>query len=209
MQIPTDAPRNERQIGSKGGPSFKVQVSAPFSTGHVCSEAEASILNQTLAENVSNNLRAKLVEGRPAIEANAETGQKAEAARPWTPEEAQALVDKYLAEYEPGVRTGGGTPRVTDPVEREAINLAGERVDAFLDSKGLKRKDVDFKAMRQALFDANRNALMGEAKKVVAARERASKGAEDLTADLINFLPGVSPSEAETEGEEEVEEAAE
>lgn len=212
MKIEADVKRNERTIGRKADEAkgiaalqFKVQVPAPYPTGHICSEAEASILNQTLAENISNNLRDKLVDGRQAIEAKAAAdGQpaiQAEPARPWTPEEAQALVDKYVVAYEPGVRTGGGTPRVTDPVEREALNIAGEQVDTFLEGKGVKRKDVDWKAMRQAFFDKNREALMKEAKKVVDARTKALGNAESLTADLLNFMPGINSEAPAEEGE--------
>lgn len=227
MIIAEDVKRSERTIGQKADEKatppkpaiqFKVQVPAPYLTGHVCTEAEASILNQTLAENISNNLRDKLVTGRPAIEAKAAAdGQpavRAEAARPWTVEEAQALVDSYVTSYEPGVRGGGGgAPRITDPVEREALNIAGEQVDNFLETKGVKRKDVDFKAMRQAFFDKNRDALMKEAKRVVDARAKAIGNAESLTADLINFMPGVAPttegSEGEASGDESGEEAGE
>lgn len=215
MQIPENVTRNERTIGRKADEAkgiaalaFKVQVPAPFAEGHVCTKGEADILNQTLAENISNNLREKIVSGRPAVEAKAAAGDQpaveAEAARPWTAEEVQGLVDAYVASYEPGVRGGGtGAPRITDPVEREALNIAGERVDAFLEQKGVKRKDVDWKAMRQALFDQNRDSFMKEAKRVVDARNKAIGNASDLTADLLTFMPGIGQQSGGAEQQDE------
>lgn len=205
MQLPDNVNRSERTIGGKradGTPwGFKVQVARPYAAGHTINEGEANILNQTIAENVSNNLRDKLANGRPAVEANAETGAAAEPARDFTLEEAQALVDAYLKEYEPGTRrAGSGAPRITDPVEREALNLAGERVTAFLKEKEIDRKTIDFADMRQKLFEKRREDFMRDAKKIVDARNKSTAGTADLMDDLVDYLPGVG-QEDETAGE--------
>ena len=51
MQFDKDTPRKERTIAG-----ITVQVIQPFAEGQVLTEATAAILNQTIAENFSNNL---------------------------------------------------------------------------------------------------------------------------------------------------------
>lgn len=198
MDISADTPRKQRVIGQSANAEkglaevkFEVMVPTPYSPGYVVDEAHASILNQTLAENVSNNLRAKLIRG---FELSAPAEGKEGTYRPYTAEEAQALVDEYVAGYTPGVRTGGGgAPRITDPVEKEALGLAGTQVEAFLSQQGVAKKDVKFAEMRAALFAANRDNFMKEAKRIVDARNKAVGNSGDLTASLLALMPGVAP----------------
>lgn len=203
MKIPESAERKSRKIGGKNeaGAEFEFTVALPviFAEGQTLelTPGIANALNQIVFENVSNNLRATLGRG---FETKAPADGKKGEYRPYTPEEAQAKVDAYLAEYDFGVRTGGGGARVTDPVEREARNIAGQRVEAFLAEKGIKRKDVKFSEMRDKLFDKNKDALMAEAKRIVAARTKAIGGTEGLMDELLDFLPGV----ASTGGDEPV-----
>lgn len=181
MQFDSNTPRSERSIGQKDGPIFTVQVPQPYVAGaHTLTEGEASALNQIIAENLSNNLRAKLIAGQTDADGNV-TG-------PHTAESAQALVDQYLASYEMGVRrTGTGEPRVTDPVEREARKMARTAANTWVKSQGLKTSQVGTEGMAkivEQIFTKNRDKLMADAKKVVAA---ASKGADGL--DLGIELP--------------------
>lgn len=99
---------------------------APFNEGHVCTNAEASVLNQTLAENVRNNMAKKI---KDAKEANT-----------FNQNEMQAEVDLYIEEYEFGVRRGRGP---LDPIEREALNIAKDTVKDALRKNGYKLADVD------------------------------------------------------------------
>jgi hypothetical protein len=188
MQIEPGTATRQRSIGAKDGPSFTVNVPTPYAAGYVCDEAHANILNQTLAENVSNNLRAKLIEGRPEVKD--EAGNVTEAARPYTDAEAQALVDSYVADYEPGVRRGGGEARIVDPVEREALAIAKEKAKELVRSKGGKPSDFDIPTLGAKILEANRDFLMAEAKKIVDARNKASKKSDEgLSFDGIDLAP--------------------
>lgn len=190
MQFDSNTPRTERSIGKTDGPSFTVLVPQPYSAGpHELTAGEASALNQTIAENLSNNLRTKLVDGNPD-----------EGDRQWTPEEAQALVDKYLEDYEIGVRrAGGGTARVTDPVEREARKIARAKAVALVKENGGKPSDYDLDPIIDQIFDANRDLLMAEGAKIVKANEKARQASDGID------LSGVSLGEPEAEGVEEEE----
>ena len=91
-------------------------ISNRYSEGHTCTANEADALNQTMHENVRNNLAEKLKK----IDDDSE---------------AQALVDSYSADYIFGARGGGGS---RDPVQTEAMNLARGKVKAALQRKGHK-----------------------------------------------------------------------
>lgn len=189
MQIATDAPRRQRAISD-----FIVSVPQPYIEGHTITAGEASALNQTIAENVSNNLRAKLKAGHTTGE-----GENA-VTRPFTDEEAQVLVDNYLAEYEMGVRqTGSGTSRVVDPIEREARRLAKEAAKQLVTSKGKKLKEVDLDAITDAIYDANVDSLTAEATKIVKAKDKAGEKLADLGAAAAGLLDSASAEEAPAE----------
>lgn len=106
-----------------------LSVAAPYAEGHPLSQIEASVLNQTFAENIRNNYASAVKE---ALEKAKAAGTEANLA------ELQSALDEYMAEYEFGVR-GTRTARVSaDPVEREAIKLARERVKQALAKAGFK-----------------------------------------------------------------------
>lgn len=184
MQIEPGTATRQRSIGAKDGPSFTVNVPTPYAAGYVCDEAHANILNQTLAENISNNLRAKMIDG--VTEGEGDNATK----RPYTDAEAQALVDSYVADYEPGVRRGGGEARIVDPVEREALAIAKEKAKELVRSKGGKPSDFDIPTLGAKILEANRDFLMAEAKKIVDARNKASKKSDEgLSFDGIDLAP--------------------
>lgn len=194
MKIDANTPRNERQIGGKRAAdakfapgtefSFTLQVPAPITIETQLTEGMVAVLNQTLAENISNNLRAKLGAGITEGEGDAAT------TREYTPEEAQALIDSYVDEYEFGVRrTGSGEPRVTDPVEKEARAIAREKAKQLVVSKGLKVGDVDMPTLTENIFSANREFLMKEAKKIVDARNRTQGKDDAFSFDGIDLAP--------------------
>lgn len=181
MNITPETPRKARNIGNKEI-SFQVQVPEPFAAGTVeLTEGEANALNQTLAENLSNNLRKNLVDGQRDADGNI-TG-------PHTDETAQAAVDEYLADYQIGVRKAGtASPRVSDPVEREARKLARKAAVTYVKAQGVKTKDVDMAAVTDQIFATNRDTFMTEAAKLLKAEAKASEtldmGAIDLTATV-------------------------
>lgn len=179
MNITPETPRKARNIGNKEI-SFQVQVPEPFVAGPVeLTEGEANALNQTLAENLSNNLRKNLVEGQRDADGNI--------TEPHTAETAQAAVDEYLTDYQIGVRkAGSASPRVSDPVEREARKLARKASTDYVKSQGLKTKDVDMATVTEQIFETNRDTFMTEAAKVLKASAKATEGLNmgdiDLTA---------------------------
>lgn len=190
MQVAENVTRVERTIGATEGPTFTVLVPQPYSAGsHELTAGEASALNQTIAENLSNNLRKKLVEGNPD-----------ENDRAWTAEEAQAIVDKYLEEYEIGVRrAGSGAPRVTDPVEREARKIARQKAVAYIKENGGKPSDFDLDPIIEQIFEANRELLMAEGKKIVKAAEAAREKTSSLDLSGVSLAPAAEEEETETE----------
>lgn len=181
MQIAADAPRAARTIGG-----ISVQVPQPFSEGYVLTAALAAMLNQTFSENISNNTRSKVV---------GEDGQPLDAAA------FQAVVDEYVAAYEPGVRQGGGGgggARTLSPVEKEVRNLATDKLKEILKGRGLKQSDVNFTELRDKIIAQHGDALRSQAEKVIRARERAAGDDSDIlasvTADLVGG--GEQPADA-------------
>lgn len=101
-------------------------IGAPYGAGsHSLTDGEAHTLNQTIVENIRNNLRedAKKLkeEGAPV-------------------DKFQALVDETYDRYEFGLRTGG--IRITDPVESAARELAKNIARRALRKQGVKVSDL-------------------------------------------------------------------
>jgi hypothetical protein len=184
MDVTSETPYTFRSVAG-----FTLSVPLPYVTGHVVTAGEASILNQTLGENISNNLRTKLQAGS-SKDGKLKTKDTAEVAPtvPFTQEEAQAIVDEYVSTYSPGVRgegKGSGS-RVTDPVERQARALAKAKAEQMIVQSGAKKADLDFGAIVEHIFTNNRDMLMKEAAKLVAAQNKITV-AEDGNIDLSAF----------------------
>jgi hypothetical protein len=92
------------------GSRFVIRV--PYKVGHVCTEGEANALNQTLSENVRNNLAGRSKNGNLT----------------------QADVDEYLASYQFGQRNGF----IADPIESMALAIARKKVN----KRGLSASEV-------------------------------------------------------------------
>jgi hypothetical protein len=187
----TDAtPRNQRTIGG-----IVVNVPAPYTEGHVVTAGEAAMLNQTLAENFSNNLRTKVEKFIPA------GSPEGTAARVATAEEAQGLVDSYASTYEPGVRragSGGGRASL-DPIEKEMRVIARESLNNLLKKQGLKRNEVSYDDLLEDVLRDHADALRSKAEKIVAARSKNTL--DDLDISLIEGAGNASeePADAELE----------
>lgn len=156
---------------------------APFAEGHVLTPNEANVLNQTLAENLRNNF-ASVVRDRLAI--RGEDGKATDQLRAATDAdkaELQAAFDKYITEYEFGVRRAGA--RVVDPIEKEALSIAKDAVKSALAKKGFKLGDGEGqvgKAKFQELVD-------GYSKKPEVLKEAARrvKQAQSLALDELGL----------------------
>ena len=97
-------------------------ISQPYVAGHVLTELEAKVLNQTRAENVGNNVRTKIKEMQEEGKPDAEIID---------------FVSGVDAEYVfRTVSEGGG--RSVDPYEREARKIARELLKDHLATTGRK-----------------------------------------------------------------------
>lgn len=157
-----------------------VNFEAPFkySAGHVLTENEARVLNQTRFENLRNNFAGKV---KASVEG-------AEGSIP------QADLPKAFAEFEasydfstPG--TGNGATRL-DPVEKEAMSLAREVVKAKLAKAGKSynppkgASEAEATAYKEQIAAvvarvAERDDIVAAAKKNVASRSKALETISD------------------------------
>jgi hypothetical protein len=99
----------------------------PYAAGHVLTDIEARVLNQTRAENVGNNVREKI---KLALEPEDGSAPKSE-------DEIRVMVSAFDAEYE--FRTASeGAGRSRDPYETEARKIARDLLKEHLASSGRK-----------------------------------------------------------------------
>lgn len=105
---------------------------SPYAEGHVLAANEAAVLNQTLAENLRNNYAS-------VVKKVADAAEKAKTEVDLTA--LQADFDKYMAEYDFGVRRTG--TRILDPIEKEAYAIATDAIKKALKAKGFVVGDKD------------------------------------------------------------------
>lgn len=144
-----------------------VEVAAPYEAGHKITEAEAKALNQVRAENIANNMRAKIKE---MIETNG--GDEAAVTK-----EAQAAVAAYDQTYEFTLASVGGGRRSLDPVEKEARSIANALLMDKLRENGVTKKAYieanGEDAFKEKLAEvAEMEQVVAKAKENVAAREK-------------------------------------
>jgi len=161
MQFSKETPTGSVIIQSKN-----FDIPRPFNEGYVCTASDASVLNQTLAENTRNNWA-----DRVKKEVEAETFNQAK---------MQAEIDEYLEGYEFGVRRGRGP---SDPVEREALNIAKEIVKKAIREKGFKLGDIETEDINRLAEQviADSPDVTKEAKRRVEQRSKLTAGELDLS----------------------------
>ena len=144
------------------GSPFKVLER--YEEGHELTAGEASALNQTMRENIRNNLASLAKEGKLT----------------------QDEVDKYATEYQFGVRTGGGG-RTTDPVMSEFMRLAKAQIKAALKTQN-KSADADqITAAAKALASHPKGEpIMALARQRVAEAQALAGASLD---DIIGSIP--------------------
>lgn len=163
-------------------------VSTPYAEGHVCTAAEASVLNQTRAENVGNNLRSKVADQlKAATEKAAEKGKELTDKQldNLTSQIQEKIVAPYDEEYKL-IAKKPGAPRITDPVERKALEIAKRAVTKAVQKKGKKRKDLDEATQaklleRERVLAARGGEIWKQAEEIVAKENAAT---EDILDDL-------------------------
>lgn len=141
--ITSDTPQTELTIASN---TFKVYQ--PYAEGHALTANEAAALNQVFAENIRNN-QAK------TIKELAEAGTLDVAA-------FQTSLDTYQTTYEFGKRRSGtgtvSSPKIKDPVEARAMELARNAVKAKIKELGGKPSDytgADITARARKAIETN------------------------------------------------------
>lgn len=157
----TGAPR--KTITVQG---LSLTVPQPYKAGHPLTEGEASQLNQVLAENLRNNI-AKSV--KDAVEEAEKAGKEVNVGK------IQKAMDDYAANYEFGIRSGGGGFRPTDPVEKVALNISLDIVKRKLRQENVALKEVGAKQMRQMAKDLldKTPKIYEVARKTVEAEQKA------------------------------------
>lgn len=156
------------------GISFLIRQ--PYEAGHVLTEIEAKVLNQTRSENVGNNVRQTVKDMKAGEGKFEQAGPQDEAA-------IIAFVTEFDAEYEfKSVSEGGRTSR--DPYETEARKIAKELIKTSLAAKGRKLTDVpegsteeEWKDKLESEIDriANSDKVLAAAKKNVDAKRKQSE----------------------------------
>lgn len=175
MEIAKSTPTKEITIQG-----FPFEVPTPFAEGHVLTETEAQVLNQTLAENLRNNFGAQIKKSKEEAEAEGNRYEPDLAA-------LQSAFQDYIAEYEFGAKRGGGGGVQLDPVERKARNLASAAIKRAVQAKGLKIKDVGtekIKELADAYFQSNSDVLLSQARELIAAEEAVANATAGLSVEL-------------------------
>lgn len=152
------------------GKVFNVPVR--YEEGHELTAGEASALNQTYHENLRNNFAKKVKDASEKPDFDQAS--------------IQTELDKYAAEYQFGVRTGGGATR--DPVQSEALRIAKDQIRTALKKKGVKLASVEASAITaaaQKLIDRDTRILELAKQRV----EEAQLAAADDLSDLVASLP--------------------
>jgi hypothetical protein len=154
------------------GKNFRVPIR--YAAGHTLKENEAGALNQTLHENLRNNFAKKVVEG---VEAGL------------SDEVLQQQLDDYAADYQFGVRGGGGGYR-GDPVKTLAMNMARDLIRQLLKKKGV---DMDtwpaakISTAAQSILESQGEdgTIMTHARKQVEAEKAAAEQALSDVDELV------------------------
>jgi len=139
-------------------------VPQPFTEGHSLRQNEAEALNSHYAVCVRNAVQERLK--KLAEDRGVEVSAIEDA-------EVQKIVDEVTASYDFGA---GGSGRGSDPVEREAVEIARESVRKAIRKKGqspsqFSAKDITGKAKELMASEKYGEAIRGQARQIVEQRE--------------------------------------
>lgn len=157
---------------------MEFDISSPYAEGHTISAIEARVLNQTRAENIGNNARAKIKEMQEAGSGD------------------QEIID-YVSSVDTNyvfTAAGVSAARKLDPVEREATKIARELLKGHLAAdgrkltvapEGLTDDEWDDKVSAEVERIAGLDEVLAAAKKNVSAKNKQAE-------TLANALGGVN-----------------
>lgn len=124
------------------GLHFSLSRPIPFHTGHVLTEAEASVLNQTWVENLRNNFAAKVKAAVDAIPAEEKTNGIPEGLLT----ALQTEFNTYASTYTFGIRA----PKAhVDPIEHLAQKIAKEAISTRLRERKIDIKSISAEKMQE------------------------------------------------------------
>ena len=157
----------ERQELTIAGQTFTVMER--YEEGHELTAGEASALNQTLRENVRNNLAKK-------------------------EDLSQEAVDQYATEYQFGIRTPG-VGRTSDPVMAEYMRLARAKIKDLLKTQGKKADSDQINAAAKNLLERPAGQQLWELAKsrVAEAQTIASDELDSIVAGIPEKAAGEAP----------------
>jgi DNA repair ATPase RecN len=156
---------------------MEFELSAPYAEGHTVNAIEARVLNQTRAENIGNNARAKIKEMQDAGK---------------TEDEIREYVAGVDANYE-FTAAGVSASRKLDPVEREANKIARDLLKAHLATsgrkltvapEGLTDEEWDDKVSAEVERIAGLDEVLAAAKKAVAAKQKQADTLANALGDV-------------------------
>lgn len=159
------------------------EVPQPYVAGtRELTEGEASQLNQVLAENLRNNFASTVDKAQEdaakanGVEVTAVTNDMLDLGA------LNKAFEDYCDTYEFGVRRGGA-PRITDPIEREAMDMATAAVREAIKKQGIKLADVPAEKIRDLSTKllAKNPAIREEAKRRVEATRGIALDELDLS----------------------------
>lgn len=154
---------------------------APYAAGHVLTESEAAVLNQTYAENIRNNT-SKLVTAAQE-EAKKENRQV-------TAEDLQPQIDAYVSTYAFGVRTVGERGPRLPTRDKIALKLAEDAVRAKLAAQKVKITKELLPTIAKVARElvATKPAFYAEADRQIKATQKAADSTLDdsVLSDLFS-----------------------
>ena len=160
-----------KQISIHG---IEVTISTPYEAGHTITEAEAKALNQTRAENIANNFRARIKAAKEGAE-GAESLDK-----------VLSDLTTYDGSYTFSLAAAGGSRSSLTPLEKETRRVAKNWLLAKLKGMGKTLKSYTEEKSADAVESkileiAATEGIIAEAKKNLA---NAAKSADAVAVEV-------------------------
>lgn len=163
----------------------------PYAAGHTLTDNEASALNQVLAENLRNNFAGTI---KQAFEDFRKTNNLAEDAEvavdQLDKDDLETKFTAYAAEYEFGVRRAGGSRLPSDPIEREAYEMAQDLI-----KQALKKKNVKLDTVPKEKFHEFVTQLLDSKPEIRAEAKRRVEASRSIGIDEL-FTPAAADGAA-------------
>lgn len=144
-----------------------------YTTGHVLTENEASVLNQTLAENLRNNFAKRVATAKEA---------EGEDLSEDTLERLGTEFAEYADKYQFGKRQAAA-PRTTDPIAREAHKIAKAKI-----TEALRARDIDIKSLPEGKMEEFIKSVLEKKPEIREEAKRRVEAAKSIAAGALDGL---------------------